>query len=864
MPPTSKETLVKNVSDSQPIYSERPGKSTESSPSSTRSKRRARMDPARHCELSNKHLKTVQSKRRYNTPQAFSVHEQKQGQVQETLVRGDQAINNLNKAPVPARPPIIEAASLFAPLDLEEAEVEEAAAASVVVALPLTLPLGAAGSRACSCGRSGCSGIGGTFWLDRELLTLGIDLQGFTSIKRQRTWRSQDGEVLVRRGIAGPSLRKAPAFPSRGYLEHDRPDMSARPRIPFLLTSIASSPKQGTLLAIVWSRERLSAAISYISHAARCRFLDRLHLYWLTTNTVMASLTPPQSPPSWTHSAEQFLELTKDVIAKDRRRLLLIVTFHARPATGEKERVVLLKLKEEEHAANTYPSDGNFYTWDYWYYHRVLLERSLKLDDEMVKERCPVSAVVPTILEIYQNLLGVWFVEINGETWHPDVQQFAVWEKMRMTSPALSGIVTWTSSLVSYSLAAMVANLAKPTPTILALMPHNDVVTFFHDIGHVFHELLSRTRFSTFHGTSMGGDFVEAPSQMLQNWCILTRLFVWQPTDYTALWNDLRAATTRISSGLRSAGQAHSTTSQAVTMLDTMSTCFHRYLNMYTYSLVFAADMYTTVFKQDPLDPVRGARYRKSILLPGGGREELDSLKELLGHAPNSGAFLKELFSQTTTTASNLCFKRGFSIGTEKQSQSERSGERGFRSHEVPATEQGSLALRSHQCCEYGVAVLNLELESYTLHVPQNVASSIIMACGPADKTFQPEQKQPCKAAPSSQRSNAQSSHEEKFCVARARAMAPERERGNANRLHQCTISYRGGSLGADIAITLYRSSSSEERDIVIVGGGPEGPALSSALASDERHEILWVIKVDVSWKIAPGNIYFSPIFLYD
>ncbi|KZT01745.1 zincin [Laetiporus sulphureus 93-53] len=321
--------------------------------------------------------------------------------------------------------------------------------------------------------------------------------------------------------------------------------MSARPRIPFLLTSIASSPKQGTLLAIVWSRERLSAAISYISRAARCRFLDRLHLYWLTTNAVMASLTPPQSPPSWTHSAEQFLELTKDVIAKDRvrrtglqRRLLLIVTFHAGPATGEKERVVLLKLKEEEHAANTYPSDGNFYTWDYWYYHRVLLERSLKLDDEMVKEHCPVSAVVPTILEIYQNLLGVWFVEINGETWHPvcgmgedanDESRFvgycyldlfpreskyfqlAVW-------PLLPGFMC-PDGMRSYSLAAMVANLAKPTPTIPALMPHNDVVTFFHDIGHVFHELLSRTRFSTFHGTSMGGDFVEAPSQMLQNWC---------------------------------------------------------------------------------------------------------------------------------------------------------------------------------------------------------------------------------------------------------------------------------------------------------------------------------------------------------
>ena len=67
-------------------------------------------------------------------------------------------------------------------------------------------------------------------------------------------------------------------------------------------------------------------------------------------------------------------------------------------------------------------------------------------------------------------------------------------------------------------------------------------------------------------------------------------------------------------------------------------------LNRYSYSLVFAADMYQTVFKEDPLDPSRGDRYRKSILLPGGSREELDSLEEFLGRPPNSDAFMKELF----------------------------------------------------------------------------------------------------------------------------------------------------------------------------------------------------------------------------
>ena len=72
-----------------------------------------------------------------------------------------------------------------------------------------------------------------------------------------------------------------------------------------------------------------------------------------------------------------------------------------------------------------------------------------------------------------------------------------------------------------YPLAAMVANLAKPTPERPALMRHDDVTTFFHEMGHVFHGLLSRTRFSRFHGTAVARDFVEAPSQMLENWSVI-------------------------------------------------------------------------------------------------------------------------------------------------------------------------------------------------------------------------------------------------------------------------------------------------------------------------------------------------------
>ena len=63
--------------------------------------------------------------------------------------------------------------------------------------------------------------------------------------------------------------------------------------------------------------------------------------------------------------------------------------------------------------------NGKFNIWDYRYYDRKYIEKSLDLDDMLVEEYFPVSVVVPAILEIYQNLLGVKFVEVKGETWHP-------------------------------------------------------------------------------------------------------------------------------------------------------------------------------------------------------------------------------------------------------------------------------------------------------------------------------------------------------------------------------------------------------------------------------------------------------------
>ncbi len=176
------------------------------------------------------------------------------------------------------------------------------------------------------------------------------------------------------------------------------------------------------------------------------------------------------------------------------------------------------------------------------YYARILREEKYAYDEEEVRQYFPVDRVVAGVMSVYQRILGVTFREVKGgPVWHPDVRLFEIVDGKsgklighfyldlyprdgKYTHAAAFPLLMGREIPGGYdqTAAAMVANFPKAIPGKPALLPHSEVETFFHEFGHLMHQTLTKARHASFSGTSVALDFVEAPSQMLEN-------FAWEP-----------------------------------------------------------------------------------------------------------------------------------------------------------------------------------------------------------------------------------------------------------------------------------------------------------------------------------------------
>lgn len=176
--------------------------------------------------------------------------------------------------------------------------------------------------------------------------------------------------------------------------------------------------------------------------------------------------------------------------------------------------------------------------WDGAYYAEKLKQKRFDLDDEKLKPYFKLENVIQGVFTISERLYGLHFEEISTiDKYHQDVLTYKVTnDKGDLVSifyadffprPGKRNGAWMTSYKPQYVKngensrphISIVCNFTKPTKSKPSILTFNEVTTLFHEFGHALHGMLANTTYPSLSGTSVFWDFVELPSQVLENWC---------------------------------------------------------------------------------------------------------------------------------------------------------------------------------------------------------------------------------------------------------------------------------------------------------------------------------------------------------
>jgi peptidyl-dipeptidase Dcp len=180
----------------------------------------------------------------------------------------------------------------------------------------------------------------------------------------------------------------------------------------------------------------------------------------------------------------------------------------------------------------------SFQKWDGAFYSEKLKKERFDLNDEDLKPYFELDKVIQGVFKVAEKLYGLSFKSTDEiETYHPEVKTYRVFdEKGDFISLFYADFHprpgkrdgAWMTSYKSQCIQdgenirphiSIVCNFTKPTPTKPSLLTFNEVTTLFHEFGHALHGMLANTTYPSLSGTSVSWDFVELPSQVLENWC---------------------------------------------------------------------------------------------------------------------------------------------------------------------------------------------------------------------------------------------------------------------------------------------------------------------------------------------------------
>ena len=338
--------------------------------------------------------------------------------------------------------------------------------------------------------------------------------------------------------------------------------------------------------------------------------------------------------------------------------------------------------------------------WDWRYYDTVQRRDEYGVDNQKVSEYLSLEPVVDGMLDLTSHMFGITYEQLTPtNAWHEDVSLYRVTETSNgelvghfymdlfPREGKFSHAAAWplvprhgTGSEATHPVSAILANFPKPSVERPSLLSHDDVVTLFHEFGHILHMTFSEAEHLRFSGAGTEWDFVEAPSQIMEHWCwkpeILSRFARHHETGEPIpieLVDQLEAARNlnqafaklrQISFGtfdMLLHGPNRSATidealveSGAISLLPWHEDTFFpaSFGHMFGYDAgyygylwaeVYGDDMFSKFEEEGIANPEVGMAYRLKVLAPNGTKDGLDLVRDFLGREPSSGPFLKKL-----------------------------------------------------------------------------------------------------------------------------------------------------------------------------------------------------------------------------
>src|SRR5256886_12722916 len=190
-------------------------------------------------------------------------------------------------------------------------------------------------------------------------------------------------------------------------------------------------------------------------------------------------------------------------------------------------------------AADTNDPNTKIDVWDWRYYDNQLKKQKYAVDKEALRNYFPFQKVLDGMFAIYQSIFGLKFEKIAVPyKWIDDLQLYLVTDSAtgeplgmfyldmfpregkfnHFAEFEIIGGKLFSEGKYQRPTVALLCNFPPPSADNPSLLTHQDVETLFHEFGHALHTITTRAKYGRFSGTSVPRDFVEAPSQMLQNW----------------------------------------------------------------------------------------------------------------------------------------------------------------------------------------------------------------------------------------------------------------------------------------------------------------------------------------------------------